>query len=84
MASNYIIYPYGDKDTPQWRDTGIKVMNQPAVNIGEITTAFASDTWNNLGGNSFVPFAVNEDAAITSSTWVLAKYSYVNSSTTFG
>ena len=44
--------------------TGIKITNQPAVNIGEITTAFATDTWNNLGGNSFVPFAVNEDASI--------------------
>ena len=82
MASNYIIYPYGDKDTPQWRDTGIKVTNQPAVNVGEITTAFATDTWDDLGGNSFVPFAVNEDDTITSSTWVLAKYTYVDASTT--
>ena len=82
MANNYIIYPYGDQNTPKWRDTGVIVTNQAPVNVGEITTAFATDTWNNLGGNSFTPFAVNEDSTITSSTWVLAKYTYVDASTT--
>lgn len=81
MASNYLIYPYASEVSPDWENRKAGLINQPDVNIGEITSAYASDNWT-ISGSSFTPFQVSLMSNVTSSNWVLAKYSFSDLSTT--
>lgn len=81
MATNYLIYPYASEASPDWETRKAGLINQPAVNIGEITTAYLSDNWT-INGSAFTPFQVSLMSNVTTSNWVIAKYTFSDLSTT--